>query len=284
MRGVIRVALVQPEHIHVSDARRVLEQRPDVQVVGDPAAADAWLVYARTSKHLACVEDAARAGCAIFVEKPLAASAALARTLAQRLDSRSQIGLFLRYCPAIKELRRVLREATLGPIRMARVRFVHGGWAAGWFAGEHAWMADPREGGGGYFDLAVHCVDLLEWLAGPITDIESSRLTGEHHGTAHVSLERGAEGRFEAGWQAPELSIEVEVESDHSHALVRGGRLTINGISVLDSSPPSAADAVTAWLDHLTGRPHPPLVTAPEATRNVDLIETLRACTLPIPP
>lgn len=144
-------------------------------------------------------------------------------------------------------------------------------------------MADPREGGGGYFDLAVHCFDILEWLAGPITDIESSRLTGPHHGAAQVRLESGAEGSFEAGWEAPGLSIEVGVDSERSSALVRGGRLTIDGVPVLDSAPPSAADAVNAWLDHLAGRPRHPLVAAREAVRNAELIEELRARSLPVP-
>jgi hypothetical protein len=125
----------------------------------------------------------------------------------------------------------------------------------------------------------VHCVDLVEWLAGPIAAVESARLTDVHHGVACLQLASGASVAIEAGWQAPALSIDATVTGQHHRAQLRGGRLDVDGALRMDASPPSAGDAIGIWLDHLAGRDAPPLVEPRSAVRAADLIDELRRAT-----
>lgn len=300
---MIRVVIGGARHVHLEDAVRVVGRRSDVEVVGvvdsDEECARRWaerfgapafgdwasvlaaepgacLVYSETSLHEAYVEAAAAAGVAVFVEKPLAVEPVAARRVAAHLDPRAQVGFFLRYCPAIRSLVRLVRDDALGGVGSVSARFVHDGWSDGRFDGEYRWMAAPAEGGGGFFDLAVHCLDLLELVGGVIQRVERVDLAGAHHGTASVHLARGATGRIEAGWEGETLGIELEVCGDRRRARVCGGELLVDGERVLEGPPPAAGDAIDVFFDRLAGRTTHERVDPATAVRNCEAIDRLR--------
>lgn len=61
-------------------------------------------------------------------------------------------------------MRDTVARGELGEVRHAAVTVVHAGLAEGWFDGEYAWMREPADGGGGFFDLVVRCLDLAAWV------------------------------------------------------------------------------------------------------------------------
>lgn len=301
------VVVLGAAHIHMSDLARAVQSHPDVRVVAvwdhDGGRAERWaasldsaactdmdaaldrdglegaLVYSETSRHPAVVSAAARRGLAVFVEKPLAVSDADAGAMSDAL-ARSRpfsTGFFLRHADAFVRLRDRVAEGEVGSIRRAVVRMVHGGLRQGWFDGEHAWMRDPAEGGGGFFDLVVHCVDLAAWVLGPIRQVIDVRVRPSgHHGTAVVLTDSGTTVAVEAGWEASAPAIEMSVTGDATTLTATGGQLVAGSTPVATGRPPAAGDAPHAWLHALVHRPGPPIVSLSDAIDRVRIITQLR--------
>lgn len=123
----------------------------------------------------------------VYVEKPGAATSAEARelaALADRHDSRVQVGYMKRHAPAYDRLWRNLADGDLDPVTLTTVR-----WAMGPFGGRRGltdWLTEN----------AVHAFDLAQHLAGPlvIRDVLVREIQGEH-----VVLVQGT-GRDGAGF------------------------------------------------------------------------------------
>ena len=138
------------------------QQRPDV-----------CLITAPTSLHLALARQAAEQGCHLFIEKPLSHSwhgveELLAIIARQRLVT--LVGCNMRFHPGLRELKRLLTEIAVGRVIAARVEA--GQYLPDW----HPWE-DYRRGysarsalGGGVILDAIHEIDYLYWLLGPVAD------------------------------------------------------------------------------------------------------------------
>lgn len=121
-------------------------------------------------------------------------------------------GFFLRYADPFRRLRDKVTRGEVGQVRRAAVRVVHGGLRQGWFDGDHAWMRERAAGGGGFFDLVIHCLDLAAWVLGPIEQVIEVRLrpSGDH-GAAVVHTESGTVVDLEAGWEAAAPAFQMTV-------------------------------------------------------------------------
>lgn len=160
---------------------------------------------------------AAKAGKAIFCEKPLANSLDEAREMVaaiQRAGVLHMISFNYRFVPAVQLAKRLIDEGALGQIRHWRSVYLQD------------WLVDPsfplvwrlrREiaGSGALGDIAAHSIDLAHFLVGDITEVvgmsetfirERPLPTGEAMGTVTVDdmtafiarFENGAVGTFEA--------------------------------------------------------------------------------------
>lgn len=153
-------------------------------------AADAVYVCTPTTTHAGLVAAVARAGRAVFCEKPLAVDAPAARGMLEEVTRAGvphQVGLILRRSPAFRHLRRVLSEGTHG--RVLSVDFhddqclpVGGTYAS-------SWRADPALAGRGtLLEHSIHDLDLLEWVigaaAGSVTEV--SAVTRDVHGLGPI--------------------------------------------------------------------------------------------------
>lgn len=141
------------------DLDRALAERPDVVFVTNPS-----------SLHLAVGLAAARAGCHLFIEKPLSHTIEGVDELIALVEQRrlvAAVGYQMRFHPALRRLKAVLDEATLGPLLAVRVE-----------QGEHLPSCHPyedyREGyaarrdfGGGLLLSQIHELDAICWLLGP---------------------------------------------------------------------------------------------------------------------
>jgi predicted dehydrogenase len=251
---------------------------PDVEAALDAGASRGALVYSETSRHRALVSAAARRGLPVFVEKPLAVREADAVAIAEVLrgDEPFSTGFFLRYADAFTRLRDMVADGDAGQIRRASVSVVHGGLVDRWFDGDHAWMRERAEGGGGFFDLVVHCLDLTAWVLGPIEQVLDVRVQASgHHGTAVVRTASGTVVDLEAGWEAPVPAMHMSVTGDAATLTATGGRLLVGSTVVVSGQPPDAGDAPRAWIEALAERSAGPLVSIDEAVdrvRDVDLV------------
>ncbi len=141
------------------------------QLIQDPNVNAVYIAtppYAR----LNYVQKAAEAGMPIYVEKPMA------RTHEECLQmieacKQAQVPLFVAYyrrmLPNFLKVKSWLLEGAIGEIRHVQVTMrqpIHPDVVAN---SQDNWRVDPKISGGGYFyDLASHQLDLLDFLLGPI--------------------------------------------------------------------------------------------------------------------
>jgi predicted dehydrogenase len=146
------------------------------EVIADP---EVDIVYVATppGEHEAYALRVAEAGKPCYVEKPMARSAAECRRMREAF-ARAGVPLFVAYyrraLPRFLEVRRVLEAGALG--ELLTVSHVYqgrknpkappGAAPAGWR--EHV----PEAGGGLFMDLASHVVDILDFLLGPLLDVQ----------------------------------------------------------------------------------------------------------------
>jgi predicted dehydrogenase len=192
-----------------TDVRGVLADR-DVDVYFDSQ---------RTDLRAEAVSAAIEAGKAVYCEKPLADSAALAHDLARRADASDikngvvQDKLFL---PGLLKLRKLVDEGFFGRILGIRVDF--GYWV---FEGQDrpaqrpSWNYKSEEGGSIILDMFPHWQYVIEGLFGPIESISAFGVThiptryeegspyeatADDAAYATMTLESGAVAQVSSSW------------------------------------------------------------------------------------
>jgi predicted dehydrogenase len=200
-------------------------------------------------------------GIPLFVEKPLGRDAAEARRIAAVIDRAGvpfATGFFLRFLPALREVRDLLRDGRLGEVVSAYASFTHDGLPSGAFAGETAWMLDPdRAGVGAFGDLGTHLLDALRWLRpGAELAVRNAHLTVaadqavEVAGTALLTWGETVPCTVSTSWVSKPGGLSVRLEGTDATAVVEGGRLTVSGAENFSrmGTSPDARDAFRAFV------------------------------------
>lgn len=150
-----------PTQVNCHDARTSIDFRA---AVADPAI-DAVFVTVPDYLHRRVAEPAFQAGKHVFLEKPIATTAADGKAIlaAWRASGRAlQIGYVLRSAPFYQAIRNVIRQGRLGPIRVIslseQLNVVHGA------SFMRRWHADSRFSGGLMVHKSSHDLDLACWL------------------------------------------------------------------------------------------------------------------------
>jgi predicted dehydrogenase len=143
-----------------------LAHRPRIAIVANP-----------TAKHLDVALAAARAGCHLFIEKPLSHSLERCQELAEVVRQHhltTMIGCQFRFHPLLASLRRQLSAGRLGEVLGARAEW--GEYLPDW----HPWE-DHRKSysaradlGGGVVLTLIHPLDYMLWLFGPAHGVHAS--------------------------------------------------------------------------------------------------------------
>lgn len=152
-----------------------LEEEFHIQVFSDLEEAlakgpDAVFITTITSRHMECALKAARAGCDIFLEKPLSCSMDGVDELLRTVEGKGLIlymGYQNRFHPCVQEAREFLRERRIG--RLVSVDSEFGERLTTMHAYEDyrgTYMARREMGGGPVLNLQIHCLDYLQWLLG----------------------------------------------------------------------------------------------------------------------
>jgi predicted dehydrogenase len=137
-----------------------LEQRPQAVIVANP-----------TALHLEVAIPAARAGCHLFLEKPLSHSLdglAELEEAVQESGVQALVGFQFRFHPGLQRIKSLLREGAIGRPLSARAHW--GEYLPGW----HPWedyrqaYSARRDLGGGVILTLCHPLDYLRWLLGEV--------------------------------------------------------------------------------------------------------------------
>jgi 1,5-anhydro-D-fructose reductase (1,5-anhydro-D-mannitol-forming) len=131
---------------------------------------DGVVVNAPTAMHRDILVAAAKAGKHIFTEKSLTITTAEATEVVQAVEDagiRFVISLPSRVRPEVLFAKRIVDMGYLGEITHMRTRIAHMAALDRWFSGGSTWFTDEAQAGGGaFFDLGCHRVDLLRWFLG----------------------------------------------------------------------------------------------------------------------
>lgn len=150
----------------VPDVESALGLEPRAAVIATP-----------TSCHIVPSRVLTNAGCALFVEKPLASDREFeaADDLVRAVEKRelvSQIGCQFRFHPLLSELRSALAEGGIGEVLGASAEW--GEYLPDW----HPWedhrssYAARADMGGGALLTLVHPIDYVYWLLGPARRVQ----------------------------------------------------------------------------------------------------------------
>jgi len=146
-------------------------------------AADAVFVCTPTALHAPLVEVAAKRGCAVFCEKPLAVDVESARRMAEVVENAgvpAQVGLVLRTTPVFRALRALVTSGRLGRPLSAVLRDDQFFPVQGHYAS--SWRGDPAmTGGGTLIEHSIHDLDILQWCLGPVRSVSAEMGYGDAH-------------------------------------------------------------------------------------------------------
>ncbi|HUX70882.1 MAG TPA: Gfo/Idh/MocA family oxidoreductase [Cellulomonadaceae bacterium] len=139
-------------------------------LLADPDV-DAVYVATPPSSHHDYALRAAAAGKPVYVEKPMARTAAECESMVSACEG-AGVPLFVAYyrraMPRFVTVRDLLRDGAIGEVRTVSVRLQSP--APTWDSGLPPWRLQPEISGGGLFvDLGSHTLDLLDLLLGPVT-------------------------------------------------------------------------------------------------------------------
>ena len=164
---------------------------------------DAVLVCNPSSLHVPVALKAARAGSALFIEKPLSNTSDGVRELIDVVESKSLVGLVgyqLRSHPCLLRAHALLDAGAIG--RIVAVRIQVGEYLPGWHTYEdyRQMYASRAELGGGVILSQIHELDYLYWLFGMPTRAfalggHMTRLEVDVEDTASILLECDIDGR-----------------------------------------------------------------------------------------
>lgn len=156
--------------------------------------------------RVALAEAAARAGKDILIEKPMARTVAEADRIigaAERGGVRLGAMFQYRFTPTARQIKQAVDEGRLG--RLLLVTLEAKWYRAETYYRESTWRGTAeREGGAVLINQAIHSIDLLHWIGGPIVEVHGLTATTLHPiqmedvGLAMLRFANGAVGSIVA--------------------------------------------------------------------------------------
>ncbi|HJP60615.1 MAG TPA: Gfo/Idh/MocA family oxidoreductase, partial [Gemmatimonadaceae bacterium] len=138
----------------------------------------AVLICNPSSMHVPTALTAARAGCHLFIEKPLGTSMEGVSELIAEVENRklvALVGFSLRFHPGVIALAETARSGAIGEVLYLRAHV--GQYLPDW----HPWedyrksgSSSKELGGGAIFDL-IHELDLVRWIGGSVSSVTCTR-------------------------------------------------------------------------------------------------------------
>jgi predicted dehydrogenase len=203
-----------------TDLRSALAS-PDVQIV---------IVTTPSGAHLEPAVEAARAGKHVVVEKPLEITAERCDRIIEACD-RHGVKLCTifpsRFGDANQELKKAVEAGRFGRLTLGETTCKW--WRSQAYYDEGGWKGTQAlDGGGALMNQAIHNVDLLQWLMGPVTHISGftatlahERIEVEDTAVACLRFASGALGVIQATTSVhPGLPKTIAVHGDRGTAVI----------------------------------------------------------------
>lgn len=189
-----------------------------------------------------------KAGINVIVEKPVALRISDAERLGEEADKRGLICAEIkqnRFNPALRFLRGAVDDGRFGRLVTAGVR-VH--WCREQTYYDDEWHGRWAMDGGVLSQQAIHHLDALRWLGGPIEAVCASgqavlnKLEAEDTAVAVVRFESGALGTIEATTSARPRDFEASLHLVGEKALAKVGGIAMNLIETWAPVEPEPED------------------------------------------
>lgn len=162
---------------------------------------DAVLVATPHKHHFSPAMQAIGAGVAALVEKPLTTSLTQAHELVQAAD---EAGVALgtvfqrRFVPAVERMHRAIAEGRLGRVVAAEC-LAHLGRDRGYYEQDDWRGSWAGEGGGVLLTMAIHYIDMMNWMLGTPTSVYGRWATLKHADYIDVEDAAGAVVTYDSG-------------------------------------------------------------------------------------
>ena len=234
------------------------------------------------------------AGKPVYIEKPMAMSAAEAEEIlaaAERCGQKVFVALYRRALPYFRKVRELLDAGTIGTPQTVEVRFLRPAVAVDRDREHLPWRLRLEQGGDGYFyDLAPHMLDILDFLLGEIDDAQGfkTNLGGLYDVADTVSatlhFRSGAAGTALWSFVAPEQQREDTIVIAGSRGIVRFSSFrfdpievtTAAGVERYEIAPPEHIQQplIRTIVDELRGEGRCPS-TGETAARTVQIMDRI---------
>lgn len=216
---------------------------------------DLVCVMTESGNHAAHATQLVRAGLNVLVEKPVA----LRLEDALALEEEARVAGVLcavvkqnRYNPAMRFLRRAVDDGRIGRLVTAGIR-VH--WCRTQDYYDDPWHGQWAMDGGVLAQQAIHHVDALQWLGGPIEAVCAAgddilnTLEAEDTAVAIVKFASGALGTIEATTSARDDDFEASIHLVGEKAMAKVGGRALNQLELWRPVTPQPGDE-TATTDY----------------------------------
>jgi UDP-N-acetyl-2-amino-2-deoxyglucuronate dehydrogenase len=199
-------------------------------MLGDPEV-DAVIVATPHGLHRDFAVRAAGAGKHVIVEKPLEVTLPRAQDIITACEAGGvTLGVIfqMRFGNAAQRLKRAIDGGAFGRIIIADV--IDKEFRTPDYYARDAWRGTVAyEGGGALMTQSIHVLDLVQWLAGPVTSVFAKTKTALHAievedlVTAVATFANGACGVIESSTAAyPAFKSRVEIHGTNGSAIING--------------------------------------------------------------
>ena len=148
----------------------------DAQELIDDPDVNAIYVATPPSSHATFAIMAMKAGKPVYIEKPMAATyedCARINRISQETGVPCFVAYYRRYLPYFQKVRQLVEEGKIGNVINVQIRFAQPPRDLDYNSTNLPWRVQPDIAGGGYFyDLAPHQLDLLQEMFGCILEAE----------------------------------------------------------------------------------------------------------------
>lgn len=210
-------------------------------------------------------------GCNVLIEKPVALrieDAEAIRDAAKRAGLTAAVVKQNRYNPAMRFVREKVESGAFGRLISAEVR-VH--WCRYQDYYDDGWHGTWKMDGGVLAQQAIHHLDALQWLGGPIARVcavghaLANRLEAEDTAAAVVEFESGAVGTIVATTAARDRDFEASVQLVGTNARAKVGGSALNRLEnwfcvTADLSDQDAQERYSQEVPSSYGLGHGPLI------------------------
>ena len=266
------------------NARRYAERHginkwySDAQELIDDPDVNAIYIATPPSSHATFAIMAMKAGKPVYVEKPLAANyedCARVNRVSEETGVPCFVAYYRRYLPYFQKVKQIVQNGTIGNVMNVQVRFAVPPRDLDYSNPENLpWRLQPDIAGGGYFyDLAPHQLDLLQDMFGVI--VEADGICANRANLYNVEDSVSACFRFESGLPGSGSWCFV------AHESAKEDRITVIGDKGQVSFSVFNYDPIR--LNTLDGRqnitvPNPPYVQYPLIKSVIEHLQGISVC------